>query len=93
MQSIRLKRTQADGATVAPMTNATLPANRSASLARIGAAEYAALLSGEDEPEMTAQAPPGLWGAVGSLLADSARTMVDSSQVRGSSQAFARRAT
>jgi hypothetical protein len=75
------------------MTNATLTFARPTALARIGASEYAALFSGEDEPEIAAPPPPGLWGAVAGLLADSARTMVDSSQVRGNSQAFARRAT
>ncbi len=63
-------------------------------LARIRPTDFAGLFSGEDAHETpTRPRDGGLLRATANLLADSVRTLVDSSQMRGSSQAFARRAT
>ena len=63
------------------------------SLARTTPAQFANLFSGEDAPDAAPSPRGGLWRATVDLLGDSVRSLVDSSQMRVSSQGFARRAT
>lgn len=75
------------------MTNAMPHPAPLRDLARISPTHFAALFSGEDMPEVPTRPRGGLMRATASLLADSVRTLVGSSQMRASSQVFASRAT
>jgi hypothetical protein len=75
------------------MTNAMPHPAPPRNLARVRPTEFAALFSGEDAAETPTRPRGGLMRATASLLADSVRTLVDSSEMRASSQVFARRAT
>ncbi len=75
------------------MTNAMPHPAPLRTLARISPTDYAALFSGEDAPEVPTRPRGGLMRATASLLSDSVRTLVGSSQMRAGSQALARRAT
>lgn len=76
------------------MTNAMPYPTSPRSLARISPTQFAGLFSGEDAAEPPARPHGhGLVRATVDLLTDSARTLIDSSQMRENSQVFAKRAT